>query len=305
MALNLATLKTRSLTAAIFVVVMLTGLLWNQWSFFVLFSFIHFGCWGEYQRLIGLIDPGYAKITPFHKYGVRVAGWSVLLYFTNDALQIGGLSLQVLGWWLGLLFVFVLPLAEILLVRDLSWKNIGYSALGLLYISLSWGLLTNIRCLFPENLLPVGSLLPIGKLLVLLTVGSIWINDTMAYIVGSMIGKTPLSAISPKKTWEGTIGGIILAIVVMGAAGHFLDYHYRDDGDGGFNWAFPVHCMTIAAISSVAGTFGDLLESKLKRMAGVKDSGSIMPGHGGFLDRFDSLLLATPFVWLYVFLFLK
>lgn len=124
---------------------------------------------------------------------------------------------------------------------------------------------------------------------------SIWVNDTMAYIVGSMIGKTPLSKISPKKTWEGTAGGAVLCIVVIGilgsiipAAKHIAVYHW----------------VAIASICAIFGTSGDLLESKIKRMANVKDSGSFMPGHGGFLDRFDSFLIATPLVWLYVILFL-
>jgi phosphatidate cytidylyltransferase len=125
-------------------------------------------------------------------------------------------------------------------------------------------------------------------------IGSIWINDTMAYIVGSIIGRTPLSAISPKKTWEGTIGGIILAVGVMGLIGYWLNNESA--------WALfaPGIWMAVAAIASVTGTFGDLLESKLKRMAGIKDSGHIMPGHGGFLDRFDSLLVATPFAFAYL-----
>lgn len=123
-----------------------------------------------------------------------------------------------------------------------------------------------------------------------------WINDTMAYIVGSIIGKTPLSAISPKKTWEGTIGGIVLCITVVTIASSYIpvlrNIHF-------------IHWTMISMIAAVMGTFGDLVESKLKRMAGVKDSGKIMPGHGGFLDRFDSLLIATPFVWLYVQVFLR
>jgi len=121
---------------------------------------------------------------------------------------------------------------------------------------------------------------------------SIWINDTMAYIVGSIIGKRPLSKISPKKTWEGTIGGMVLSVVVIGLIAFFV----LNSG------SITIYIMLLAAIASVAGTFGDLLESKLKRIAGVKDSGNIMPGHGGFLDRFDSLLFAIPAVWLYVFL---
>ena len=78
MALNLASFRTRTLTAAVFVVVMLAGLLWNHWSFFILFSIIHFGCWQEYQQLIAQIDKDYAQITPFHKYGVMLAGWCMV-----------------------------------------------------------------------------------------------------------------------------------------------------------------------------------------------------------------------------------
>jgi phosphatidate cytidylyltransferase len=122
----------------------------------------------------------------------------------------------------------------------------------------------------------------------LLTIFSLWINDTMAYIVGSFIGKTPLSHISPKKTWEGTIGGALLAVIIMSLIA----------------WStgrLPVvHALAISAIAAVTGTYGDLFESKLKRMAGVKDSGSFMPGHGGFLDRFDSLLFASTAVYIYV-----
>ena len=133
-------------------------------------------------------------------------------------------------------------------------------------------------------------LLPIAIIL------SIWINDTMAYLVGSFIGKTPFSKISPKKTWEGTIGGAILCVIMIGIISHFVNaFHY-----------LPLkHWLAIAAICAVFGTLGDLLESKIKRMANIKDSGSFMPGHGGFLDRFDSLLVATPFVWLYVQLFVR
>ncbi|HSZ85325.1 MAG TPA: phosphatidate cytidylyltransferase, partial [Puia sp.] len=103
--------------------------------------------------------------------------------------------------------------------------------------------------------------------------------------------------ISPKKTWEGTIGGIMLAIVVMSLLSYFADSQFDRDNIEIF--------ASIAAIASIIGTIGDLLESKLKRMADVKDSGTILPGHGGFLDRFDSLLLATPFVWVYFYFVLR
>ena len=119
---------------------------------------------------------------------------------------------------------------------------------------------------------------------------SIWINDTMAYIVGSLIGKTPLSKISPKKTWEGTIGGAILCIITISLIGTAKEvYSFKD-------W------IIIATCCALFGTLGDLLESKIKRMAKVKDSGTFMPGHGGFLDRFDSLLIASLSVGFYYFL---
>jgi phosphatidate cytidylyltransferase len=194
MALNLSIFRTRALSAAVFVVVMLGGVLWSQWSFFILFSIIHFGCWFEYQRMIALIDEDYATITPFHRYGVMLAGWCLMWYFMNKDYGIGGVSLHIIGWWAGLAFVFVLPAGEILLSRTLQFKNIGYSFLGLLYISLSWGLLTHLRTFFTES--PFDN---IGRLLVMMIIASIWINDTMAYIVGSLIGKTSFSKISPKK----------------------------------------------------------------------------------------------------------
>jgi phosphatidate cytidylyltransferase len=160
--------------------------------------------------------------------------------------------------------------------------------LGLFYITLPVVLMIIIRT---ENLRGVSDnllkVIPCG------IVFSIWINDTMAYIVGSFIGKTPLSKVSPKKTREGTFGGIILCVVVITLIGYFTKYYSAVD------W------IVISLFCAVFGTLGDLLESKLKRMANVKDSGTLMPGHGGFLDRFDSMLVAIPFVFVYYFLFIR
>lgn len=168
-------------------------------------------------------------------------------------------------------------------------KYMLYSVAGLFYITvpvlamLSMGIVVSALTdkMIYEPLLPCA------------IVFSIWINDTMAYIVGSLIGKTPFSKISPRKTWEGTIGGAILCIVVIALLGYFLPVAKQVDVK---DW------IIIAAICAVFGTIGDLLESKLKRVANVKDSGSFMPGHGGFLDRFDSMLIATPAVFLYLYL---
>ncbi len=291
MALNVSVFKTRSLTAVVFVIVMLTGLLWHPWSFLVLFSVVHFGCWIEYEKILILINKEYDDISGLHRYSVMVAGWCLMLYLANGGLHIGGVSIHDIGRWGCLGFLCLLVIGEIAQYRTLNMRNIGRSFLGLLYISVPLALLTNLRTLFYGTTIPFADCIP-----VLMIIGSIWINDTMAYIVGSFIGKTPFSSISPKKTWEGTGGGVILAVAAMGGIGYWL---YNTPGWGLYS---PVHWMVVAAVAAVTGTVGDLLESKLKRMAGIKDSGSIMPGHGGFLDRFDSLLVATPFAWCYLVL---
>ena len=292
MALNAATFKLRALTTLFFVIIMLSGLLINQWSFFLLFSFIHFGCWAEYQKLIALTDGEYKQITGFHKYGIRFTGWAFMMWMTNDAYMIGTLPLSEIGWWLMLILIFAMPVVEVLFSKQVNLKNIGYSLFGLLYISVSWGLMIDLRA---EGIIVFGGLFTfdLGWVLPCVLIASIWINDTMAYIVGSLIGKTPFSSISPKKTWEGTLGGAILAISAVTLIGYYA-----------LGMSDYISLIIISSIAAVIGTAGDLFESKLKRMAGVKDAGNIMPGHGGFLDRFDSLLFAIPFVWLYVKIFL-
>ncbi len=288
MAFNVETFRTRAITAVVFVAVMAVGLLWEQdgkpWAFFMLFSIVHFGAWTEYQKLVAAFNPDYKNISFLHRYGVMIIGWCLLLYFSNDELYIGSVRLNAAGFWLGLASLVLLPLIIVAERKAAFIKNLGYSLFGLFYISLSLGLLMGIRTLYG---IPTEGKEGLGKTLTLVLIFSIWINDTMAYIVGSFIGKTPFSKISPKKTWEGTGGGAVLCVVAMAFIGKALGLSYVD-------------AALIAGIAAITGTIGDLFESKLKRMAGVKDSGSFMPGHGGFLDRFDSLLFASVAVWFYV-----
>lgn len=288
MALNTTVFKTRTLTAVVFVAIMLAGLFINKWSFLVLFTVIHFGCWAEYQKLVGLIYPDYANINPLHKYAVMLAGWGFMLMMTDGTYNTGVIDLVRSGRRILYIMPLIVILSEIFFSHGkVNFKRLGYSLLGLVYISLPWGLMINIRSsgyFFGADF---------GQIIIIILIGSIWINDTMAYIVGSLIGKTPFSKISPKKTWEGTAGGAILAVIVVTIISKLV-------------WDTDiVRVMFLALIAAVTGTAGDLLESWIKRRAQVKDSGSFMPGHGGFLDRFDSLLIATPFVWLYITLFLE
>jgi phosphatidate cytidylyltransferase len=291
MALNKAVFKTRALTAIIFAVVMLAGLLVSKWSFLALFVVVHFGCWWEYFKLVEKIH-GYKTDTVIRYFFILI-GFIVLWYaaFPNynfDVYKVIG-DFQISLKYLLLSFI-VLLLIVVFLVQNkaVPGRAKWLLLLGFFYITMPVFMLLNLRMAEVDgNTVSVpGQVIPCGIIF------SIWINDTMAYIVGSLIGKTPFSKISPKKTWEGTAGGALLCIIVIACIGYFSNFYTLKD------WAI------IAAVCAVFGTAGDLLESKLKRLAGVKDSGSFMPGHGGFLDRFDSLLVAVPFVWVYVYLFL-
>lgn len=287
MALNIATFKKRSLTAAVFVLIMLIGVLWNPWSFFVLFSFIHFGCWIEYQSLISKIESSYGNKTVFHQYAIMFSGFCFLIYaFMQNDPETFGFNKYVL---LLSVLLFVAGILTDLIRRIFFVKNLLLSVVGLAYISLSWALMIDLRM---KGVWEVGNFqVDLGWVVPMVLIASIWINDTMAYVVGSLIGKTSLSKISPNKTWEGTIGGGLLAVAVVTVAWYFFVIET--------SWK---EVAAIACIAVIIGTIGDLTESKLKRMAHVKDSGTILPGHGGFLDRFDSLILAIPFTWLFIYL---
>ncbi|HEY2720449.1 MAG TPA: phosphatidate cytidylyltransferase [Chitinophagaceae bacterium] len=292
MAFNWQTFKTRTLTAIIFVIVMLTGLLINQWTFFILFSIIHFGCWWEYlklnEKIHGTILNKYAKL------GLMLLGYGLMIQGCTDY--------QIAGYGLKENFSLPISIAGFVLMivglfqSSITPRQFVSSFLGVPYISLSLGLMMalygNVIIHFHDKVLVISNA---SYFYAAAIIASLWINDTMAYIIGSLIGRTPMSRISPKKTWEGTLGGIACCVGVIFLLSWYL-----------FHFGVPsLGLMALAAVTSIAGTLGDLLESKLKRMADVKDSGHIMPGHGGFLDRFDSLLLATPFVWLYIYLFMR
>lgn len=286
MAFNWQTFWTRAFTALIFVAVMAAGFLYNELTFFALIAVIHFGCWYEYGKLVEKIHKTFFH--PYIVWGFALIGFHVVLLLSQD-LQISYYPVRESFALSFLLAGAVLLLMGVFKRYKVTAKAIGALALGLLYISLSLGLLLHLRMSEDIRVLNSGEFLldhPNGFYIPILIIVAIWINDTMAYLVGSAIGRTPFSKISPKKTLEGTVGGMLLCIAAM-------VYILKP----WFDWKI---LLGISMIVAVFGTAGDLLESKIKRMAGVKDSGKIMPGHGGFLDRFDSLLVAIPLVWLFL-----
>ncbi len=290
MALNVPVFFTRLGSSVVFVAIMLTGLLWNEWSFLALVTLINLLCIREFARLMRNIYQD-TRFPLWLTAAFALLSTALLLYasslwaISNAGQGKPGLFYVYIVMYAHVTFViFLLPFTPLLLLlagmmaKPQYHRSVYRGLAGLAYITMPMFFLF---CLYKaSNYVP----------LVLLCL--IWSNDTMAYLFGSFFGKTPLSSISPKKTWEGTIGGAVITVVAAVAAGYFIPlFHVAD-------WAALALCATIA------GTFGDLLESKLKRMAGVKDSGMMMPGHGGALDRFDSLLVATPFAFAYVVYFM-
>ena len=282
MALNLSVLKVRAISAAIFAAIMIGGILWNQWSFFALFTIIQLGCLFEYQKLMRIIFPEYAAITKIHHWGVLVLGVFTTVALAALPLAYKGVSLTSIATYMAVALAVIILLAE-LVSKKINFKTLMVSASGLIYISMGLSLIFQLRAIMSQTF--IGD---IGYTIPLILIVSIWVNDTAAYLVGSLIGRRPLSTISPNKTWEGTIAGVLISVVfVTKIMGQYIPLNEKV-------------IFLISMVAAIAGTFGDLVESKLKRSAGVKDSGKMMPGHGGFLDRFDSILLATPFVWLLI-----
>ena len=275
----MTTLQQRALTATVFVVVMLVGLFWNVLSFEILFTVIGLGCLWEFtllalgtnvafrQRIL-LYTIGtlfYFALPIVNHYVVYTVGFCSTLSILASLFLIGKLFLKPeaplskpMVYFLSLFYI-VFPFFQIQGLADNLYNFLGFN--------------------------------PILVFIILLMT---WANDTFAYLIGSKIGKTPLyPKISPKKTWEGTIGGAICC----GVAAAILSIFLVGKDSHGLGW---FQYLVTGFIVGVFGTIGDLVESMFKRNAGVKDSGSFMPGHGGFLDRFDAFLFVIPLVFFYI-----
>jgi phosphatidate cytidylyltransferase len=266
------TLLTRSVTGLIFGVIVIGCMWYSVWTLGALFLVATTIGLIEYNRLVN-------KLPEVNSPRIWTLFTGLLLYILFFLFAIGELELK----WL-LLFVplFVLGASFNLFSKQRSIANVAVSLTGVVYIAFPFAMLAFLGMLNGEYSFHI----PLGLLIL------IWSHDSGAYFVGSAIGKHPLmKKVSPKKSWEGFGGGVVFSFVAAYMVSLFYTSVELQD------W------MVLAALVVVFGNLGDLTESALKRRAGVKDSGNLMPGHGGVLDRFDSLIFIAPVVLVYLMLF--
>lgn len=278
MALNIKTLLTRSLSGAVFVVLLVGSLLWNYYSFTLFFGIISMLALNEFYKIATKLGA-----SPYKGVGF---GLGIAVYIT--AMRFSYIERDVVFdlWTIGAFHMLLILSAFIILAvgmfskRENPLPNVLYTFLGIIYAVLPFGLLHQLvfHAEFDSQMLKYSPEWLLGIIFL------IWSNDTFAYLGGSLFGKHKMiPRISPGKTWEGTIFGVIVSFGIS-----FLINKYMVNGS-------PLTWMVLGLMVPVLATIGDLVESMLKRQAGVKDSGNLMPGHGGALDRFDSLIFVTPF----------
>lgn len=265
-------LATRATTGLIFGTIMIGATLASGISAAILFFLVGLCCLWELHGHV-LAKDGSVALGFFRKLYATLLGLLPALLVLN---VLYGSAFQVSdsGYWL-FPIVFLPFLVELFAGSERPFENIGYQLLGAVYI----GIPTALWLAFALKD-------DTGHYLLLAMMLLVWMNDVFAYLTGSRIGKTKLiPRVSPGKTWEGTAGGVLGALL----SGIACFYIFDMLGYALWQW------LVFAAICSVFAILGDLVESILKRSLGIKDSGTILPGHGGFLDRFDALLFVTPF----------
>jgi phosphatidate cytidylyltransferase len=280
------TFYIRTFSAIVFGTVMIAGFWYSVATFLLLIFIINFVCLFEYFSLIQKIP------SLNYRFFDVIAGISIGVFF--NVLMIALLSYQSSLNALGGIFIMLPVLALLFFIFQVFKKEyynlqpVAFSTLGLLYITVP----LNLMVFMGAGNDPFGSNPTLNYDIIFGILVLIWVGDTMAYITGSLLGKKKLiENISPNKTIAGTIGGIIFCVIASIIISKYFSHKYS-----------LIDWVTIGLIAGIFGTFGDLVESLLKRTAGVKDSGRIMPGHGGLLDRFDSFIFVIPFVFVYLYL---
>ncbi len=283
--MKLRSFLLRTVTALILVAVMLAAILWGPYSFAAFFAILTFGILWEYYHLVN----GLAEIDifrPLHCFG------GALIFICTFCV-----SSNLTGKWILQLYVIYLMamfISRLYSKKKNPMRELAYILMGQIYIAYPISMLSALA--FHTLAFPLGEVLKdYSPLFVLSLFFFIWINDTGAYLTGMTFGRHRLfPRISPKKSWEGFWGGLVFAMLLGWVLSYEVVWNFL-----GINLHEGLRLTTLewigmGLIVSVASTFGDLIESLVKRAVGVKDSGNILPGHGGLWDRFDSLIMAAP-----------
>ncbi|MDB9830910.1 phosphatidate cytidylyltransferase [Flavobacteriaceae bacterium] len=257
----------RLLTGGVYVFILLAAVFLNSDAFDFLFMAFGLACIYEYKRI--------TKLRGYYLFMAYLALWWLFIYLIQNKFTIA----LLLGATIGInifLLTYLLSKKKQKLPKSMTFIS------GVFYIGGGCIFLTLIPYTTPK----FAKMLITGIFLI------IWMNDSFAYLIGKQFGKNKLyPSVSPKKTVEGAIGGLVfglLAAVLIAQIDPLLSL---------YQW------LLLATVVVITGNLGDLLESKFKRVAGVKDSGAILPGHGGMLDRLDSLIFAAPFAYLLIIIF--
>ena len=275
-------LMVRTLSGLVLVAVFVGAVLGSQWSFGALLLLILVGGQTEFYKLAretGLSPQRWMGLA----VGVLLFALNFIVFrqFSRSVTDGAGGAVLYLLLYIGLLLP-TLFVCELFRRSATPLANLGATLLGVLYVAVPLSLLLYVPVLAGDGVWRPET--------VLCYIFIIWANDVFAYLVGMTFGRHRLcERLSPKKSWEGFFGGLAGAVATGLAAAYALDANY---------WVWG----GLALVASLSGVAGDLVESMFKREAGVKDSGQVIPGHGGVLDRFDALLLSAPYVFLYLLL---
>ncbi len=241
--------------------------------------FVNIGCTFEFFRMV---DKQGGRPSRLLGYAYAIVAMLVVIVSPLMSNVLSGFFLMMTAFMLWPVCFALSAIVQLWKNSEQPFRDAAYTLVPMLYIAIPLSLML---ALIPE----------VRARVVLMIVLMVWVNDSGAYIGGSLFGKHKMWVRhSPGKTWEGTAFGVVATLLLAVFVGTWLQ--------PAIAW---YHWLVLGLICSVVDTLGDLVESMLKRSVGVKDSGSIMPGHGGFLDRFDSLLIIMPFVFAYITLIIK